>query len=132
MVEQLDVDILTETIFLARNDVTVRPSKKQITVGGADIIYYATDECNAYVASMRRTQASLLRNSGKTVILPGDYLELHITCDVNTGTLCALEPRLDSRRPERAWPPPQEILSINGALRVANDTGATTSAMHVR
>ncbi|KAK2193762.1 hypothetical protein NP493_7g09030 [Ridgeia piscesae] len=59
-------------------------------------------ECKARVSSVRRTQASFLRNSDKTVILPGDYLELHTPCDVNTGSLWALEPRLDSLKPERA------------------------------
>ena len=129
VVNQLDVDVLAGYPFFARNDVAVRPSKKQIIIAGADIIYYDTDECKAGVPSARRTQAFLLRNPRKTVIRPGDYLELHTPCDVNTDTLCALDPRLDNRtniqsKPERAWPPPQEILSINGALRVANDTDA--------
>ena len=62
MVRQLDVDVLAENTILPRNDVTVRPSKKQIIIGGADIIYCGTGECKAGVASMRRTQASLLRN----------------------------------------------------------------------
>ena len=121
VVKQLDVDVLAGNPFLARNDVAVRPSKKQIIIGDADIIYYGTDECKADVPSVRRTQAFLLRNPRKTVILPGDYLELHTPCDVNTDTLWALEPRLDSRtnmqsKPERAWTPPQEILSTSGAL----------------
>ena len=130
VVKQLDVDVLAGDSFLVHNDVAVRPSKKQIIIGGADIIYYGTDECKAGVASVRPTRAFLLRNPRKTVTLPGDYLELHTPCDVNIDTLWALEPRLDSRtniqsKPERARPPPQEILSVSGALRVANDTDAS-------
>ncbi|KAK2183478.1 hypothetical protein NP493_312g10047 [Ridgeia piscesae] len=82
-----------------------------------------------WFASVRRTQAFLLRNPHKTVILPADYQELHTPCDVNTDTPWGLEPRLDSRtdmrsKPERALLPPQEILSVSGALRVVNDTDA--------
>ena len=55
VVRQLDIDVLADNIFLARIDVTVRPSKKQIIIGGADIIYYDIDECKAGVASVRRT-----------------------------------------------------------------------------
>ena len=144
MVKKLDVDVLAGNPFLARNDVAVRPTKMQIIVGGADIIYYGTDECKAGVPSVRRTQAFLLRNPRETVIIPGDYLELHTPCDVNTDTLWALEPRLDSRtniqsKPERAWRPPQEILLVSGALRVAMIpmllfwlAGASTSALLVR
>ncbi|KAK2171138.1 hypothetical protein NP493_1099g00022 [Ridgeia piscesae] len=141
MVKQLDVDVLAGNPFLARNDVAVRPTKKQIIIGGADIIYYGTDECKAGAASVRRTRPSSCE-SRETVTLPGDYLET--PCDVNTDTLWALEPRLDSRtniqsKPERAWRPPQEILLVSGALRVAMIpmllfwlAGASTSALLVR
>ncbi|KAK2162437.1 hypothetical protein NP493_1524g00009 [Ridgeia piscesae] len=110
--------------FLARNDVAVRSSKEQIIIGDADIIYYGTDECKAGVPSVRRTQIFLLLHPRKTDILSGDYLELHTPCDVNTDTLWALQPQLDSRTNMRAWPPPQDILSVNGALLAANDTDA--------
>ena len=53
VVRQLDVDVLAGNPVLARNDVTVRPSNKQIIIGGADIIYYGTDECKASVASCK-------------------------------------------------------------------------------
>ena len=39
VVKQLDVDVWAGNTFLARNDVAVRLSKKQIIIGGADIIY---------------------------------------------------------------------------------------------
>ena len=58
---------------------------------------------------------------------------------ITSHILWALEPQLDSRKPERTWRPPQEILSVDGALGVANNTDslcwspvANTSAMHVR
>ncbi|KAK2183670.1 hypothetical protein NP493_300g00016 [Ridgeia piscesae] len=115
VVKQLDVDVLAGNPFRARNDVAVRPTKKQIIIGDADMIYYGTGESKADVPSVRRTQAFLL--------IIWSYTHLV------TDTLRALESRLDSRtnmhsKPERAWSPPQEILSVSGALIVANDTDA--------
>ena len=78
--------------------------------------------------SVRRTKAFLLRNPRKYVVLLGDFLELDTPRDVNSDTVWALEPRMDSRsitwsKPERAWPSPQNIIPGDGALRVPHDTG---------
>ena len=107
MVKQLGVDVLAGNSLLARSDVTFRPSKKQNIIVGASISKLRLRRVQGWC---RRTQAFLLRNPRKTVILAWDYLELHTSYDVITDALWALEPRLDSRNPERAWPPPQDPL----------------------
>ena len=128
IIKQLDVDVLTGKSFLVRNDIAVRPCKKQIIIGDADIVHCSTEGGETSMPSVRRAQAFLLRNHRKTVVLPGYYLELHTLRDVNSAAVRALEPRMDSRsnmwsKPERARPSPQEILSVDGALRAPNDTG---------
>ena len=40
------------------------------------IFYYGTEGDKTSLPSVRHTQAFLLRNPRKTVVLPGDYLEL--------------------------------------------------------
>ena len=76
---------------------------------------------------MRRTQSFLLRNPNRTVVLPGEYLQFITPSDADSDTLWALEPRLDcpsntQRKPEDAWPPPQQIQSVDHAVRVPNTT----------
>ena len=125
VVSKLDVDVLAGNPFLVNNDIAVRPAKRQIIINGDHIIPYGTQNDMYSMPSARRTQAFLLRNQRKTVILPGDYLELSAP-DMIDG-VWAIEPRLDSRtnstqKAERAWPPPQEVTSVGGTVRMANDT----------
>ena len=124
MVKQLDVRVLAGNYFLACNDVAARPSKKQIIIGGADIIYYGTVECKAGVPSVRRTQVFILRNTRKNVILPGDYLELHTHIVTLTPIHCGLSNLDWTVVPTCRVSLPQDILSVSGALRVANYTDA--------
>ena len=138
VVKQLDVDVLVGNSFLVRNDIAVRSCKKQIIIGDADIVHYGTEGGKTSFLSVRRMKAFPLRSPRKTVVFPGDYLELHTPHDGNSDTMWALEPRMDSRsnmwsKLERAWSSPQEILSVDGALRVLNDTGVpmVSSGEHI-
>ena len=79
--------------------------------------------------NVRRTQSFLLRNPNRTVVLPGEYVQFSTPSDADSDTLWALEPRLDCpsnmpRKPEDAWPPPQQIQSVDHAVRVPNTTGS--------
>ena len=40
VVYNLDINILAGITFLFMNDVSVRPAKQQVIIGGTDIIYY--------------------------------------------------------------------------------------------
>ena len=76
---------------------------------------------------MRRTQSFLLRNPNPTVVLPGEYVQFSTPSDSDSDTWWALEPKLDCpsnmpRKPEDVWPPPQQILSVDHAVRVSNTT----------
>lgn len=95
VVRQLDVDILAGNPFLARNDIGIRPARRQIVIGGSDVIHYGTASKHTTQPAVRRTQSFLLRNPQRTVILPGEYVQLDTPCDSDPDTLWALEPRLD-------------------------------------
>ena len=74
-----------------------------------------------------RTQSFLLRNPNRTVVLPGEFLQFITPSDADSDTLWALEPRLDypsnvQRKPQDAWPPPQQIQSVGHAVSVSNTT----------
>ena len=40
VVRQLDVDILAGNPFLAINDIAIRPAKREILIGGTDVVHY--------------------------------------------------------------------------------------------
>ena len=74
---------------------------------------------------VRRTQSFLLSKPNRTVVLPGEYLQFITPSDADSDTLRALEPRPDcpsnsQRKPEDAWPLPQQILSLDHAVCISN------------
>ena len=127
VVRQLDVNILAGNPFMVRNDIGVRPAKRQIEIGGTEIISYSAPPRHTRQPSVWRTQSLLLRNPNRTVVLPGEYVQFSTPPDVDADTFWALEPRLDCpsnmpRKPEDAWPPPQQIQSVDHVVRISNLT----------
>ena len=127
VVRQLDVDILAGNPFMVHNDIGVRPAKRQIEIGGSEIISYSSLSRRTRQPNVRRTQSFLLRNCNpnRTVVLPGEYLQFITPSDADSDTLWALEPWLDcpsnvQRKPEDAWPPPQQIQSVDHAVCISN------------
>ena len=95
VVRQLDVDILAGNPFMTRNDIGVRPAKRQIEIGGTEIISYSSSSRHTRQPNVRRTQSFLLCNPNRTVVLLGEYVQFSTPSDVDSDTLWALEPRLD-------------------------------------
>ncbi|PFX17944.1 hypothetical protein AWC38_SpisGene17719 [Stylophora pistillata] len=126
---QVEVDILAGSPFMVHNDIGVRPAKRQIQIGGIEIIRYSSPSRHTRQSNVRHTQSFLLRNPNRTVVLPGEYVQFSTPSDSDSDTLWALDPRLDSpssmpRKPEKAWPPPQQMKSVDHAVRVSNTTGS--------
>ena len=131
VVRKLDVDVLAGNPFLTVNDIATHPAKRQVIVGGKDIVSYGA--ATTRNVSIRR--AVLLRAPPKqTMIMPGYYLELALPSELPADDTWALEPRLDSpliaqSDPFTAWPPPQEITAVSNKHCVVNTTG---SLIHLR
>lgn len=125
VVRKLDTPVLVGNPFHVSNDIGTRPKKRQIIIGGSDVVYYGPQSTNK--ASIRRAQATVLRTPAKsTVLLPGDHIEFHTPLDTDPDTEWALEPRLDCPsnqfKPNSPWPEPQVIQSVNHTIRLRNDT----------
>ena len=73
---KLDVEILAGNPFLATNDIAIRPAKREIVIGGKDVVHYGTPKKTTPHSTARRTQTFLLRNPSQSVVLPGAYLQL--------------------------------------------------------
>lgn len=129
VVRQLDVNILAGNPFMVCNDIGIRPAKCQIEIGGTEIISYSSPSRHTRQPNVRRAQSFLLRNPYRTVVLSGEYVQFSTPSDADSDTLWALEPRLDCpsnmpRKPEDAWPLPQQIQSVDHAVRVSNTTNS--------
>ena len=74
VVRQLEDDILAGNPFLAVNDIAVRPAKRQIVVHGSDIISYGSQPEST--PSVRRAQAHVLQSPVKTVLMPGEFIQV--------------------------------------------------------
>ncbi|CAB4008750.1 Retrovirus-related Pol poly from transposon opus [Paramuricea clavata] len=129
VVRQLDVDILAGNPFLSKNDIAIRPAKREILIGGTDVVHYGQPAKSIPHSAARRTQSFLLRSPQHMVVLPGDYLQLTTPLESDPDALWALEPRLDSpsnlsQKLEAAWPQPQAIVSVDHTLRIPNTTSS--------
>ena len=123
VVKQLDVDVLAGNPFMVTNDIATRPAKKQIVIGGSEIVFYG--QSTHGMSSVRRTQAFVLRAPNhQTVVLPGEFIEVKTPTDCETDVTLALESRDSDLNPTgpSVWPPPQEIESVGHAVRIVNTT----------
>jgi len=125
VVEQLDVDVLAGNPFHALNDIATRPAKREIIIGGSSTVVYGQQK--AGTPSVRRTQAYVMRSpSRQTVLLPGDYVEVQTPEGSRLDEHWALEPRFDTPSNKHsylhAWPPHQEVMSVNHTIRIPNKT----------
>ena len=58
VVNDLDVDILAGMPFMKRNDVVIRPSKNQVTIGDSVVIHYLSDDSPSKVHHVGRAHAT--------------------------------------------------------------------------
>ena len=129
VVRQLDVDILAGNPFMVRNDIAVRPAHRKIIIDGSDVVHYGMTSRHIPQPTARRTQAFLLRCPERTVVFPGEYIQLDTPIESDPDAVWALEPRLNSPsnlhlKPASAWPRPQNISSVDHAVRVPNTTNS--------
>ena len=122
VVNDLDVDVLAGIPFMTRNDISIRPAKNQITIGGADIVHYGKPTPDSPQNHVRRTQAFVLRTTSPSVVWPGSFIELSLPTDIVPDSSLTLEPRLDSTKPSKVWPRPQITEAVGDKIRIFNDS----------
>ena len=80
--------------FFIENDISIRPAKSQIIIGDGDIIQYTAS--NSAKMKARRIECFTVRSHSKSVILPGEELELVVPHHVAKDGSVAVEPRFDN------------------------------------
>lgn len=122
VVENLDSDVLAGIPFMEKNDVSVRPAKQQILIGDSLVCSYGSTGTPADGFAVRR--AHVLRSSAKSVIWPGEFVELDLPDDlVNYEGEVSVEPHVASE----SWPFPSLVSSVAGKIRVPNLTSEPQS-----
>ncbi|VDI45491.1 Hypothetical predicted protein [Mytilus galloprovincialis] len=131
VVETLDVDILAGIPFMEKNDISIRPAKRQVILGNNTVYTYGSVQNTSEHHTVRR--AHVLRAPAQfTTIWPGDFLEMQLPSDIcSTDDTFAIEPRLESHvssmhagKDSNVWPPPNLITSVAGRIRIPKfDTG---------
>ena len=108
----LDVDILAGIPFMEINDIAIRPSKRQIVIGG-NTTYGCGSESASTITACR---VHVLRAPAQpTTVWPGEYIEFEVHEDL-AGTELALEPRCnvkDTVHIRDNWPSPCLVSSVS-------------------
>ena len=124
VVDDLDVDILAGTPFMATNDIAVRPAKHQITIGDSDIVSYGPTLPASKYHAVRACHV-LRAPPVKTTIWPGEYLEIEAPPGLTSDSSLAIEPRVDPSstrhiKSSHVWPQPNILEVVGGKLRLFN------------
>ena len=122
VVENLDVEVLAGTPFMERNDVAIRPAKRQILLHDGMVYSYGSHGRSTVSHSVRR--AHVLRAPSRTMTLwPGDFLELALPPEFRDDDTLALEPRIDSPPTPAVtefFPVPRVVPCVAGRVRIPN------------
>ena len=129
VVENLDVDILAGIPFMRINDIMVRPAKQQILISDKHSIIYGSNKYNSNGSSIRRTHAHVLKAIATNNIWPGEYIEINLPDNLDPDQCFAIEPRNDMKQSKNdgMWPQPNIIESVNGKIRIINETNQPQS-----
>ena len=119
VVQQLDVDILAGVPFMDVNDITIRPSKRQVILNDNTVIEYASNNRSHTPHAVRYISSHILRTTASTTVLPGEFLEVDAPSCLPGDMLYAIEPRADTKH-ALSWPAPDMIHSVEGKLRIPN------------
>ncbi len=126
VVEDLDVDILAGTPFMASNDIAVRPAKREIIIAGTDVSSFGCPQSPQNHHAVRACY--LIRApSVNSTIWPGEFLEVDAPPELLKDSFLAIEPCADSvssghLKHTHAWPHPDIVQTVGGKLRLLNDT----------
>ena len=121
VVEDLDVDVLAGIPFMEVNDVSVRPSKREIIISDNIVYTYGS------VPPQKKSNghAHVLRAVATETVWPGQYIELGIPEEVSAqDSWLALEPHTSQKGHEnyQALIKPALVHSVGRKIRVPNLT----------
>ena len=122
VVENLDVEVLAGIPFMTHNDISIRPSKRQVLIGDDLTCTYGSPSS---VGKPSTKGVHVLRASVSTTIWPGEFIELQLPDDSSfQDATLAVEPHIGNQNPHspQHWPQPSLLHSVSKSIRVPNLT----------
>ena len=123
VVSNLDSDILAGVPFMIQNDISVRPSKKQVQIGDDTFVSYSTQPKTSNTHTIRSCMAHILHAPVKTTIWPGEFIEVDTPSELPVDAEVAIEPRCESSY-SSTWLKPSILSSVDGKVRIPNHTSS--------
>ena len=123
VVSNLDSDILAGVPFMVQNDISVRPSKKQVQIGDDTFVSYSTQPTTSSTHTIRSCTAHILRAPVKTTIWPGEFIEVDTPSELPIDAEVAIEPQCESSY-SSTWLKPSILSSVDGKVRIPNHTSS--------
>ena len=119
VVEELDVDILAGTHFMAYNDVAIRPARNEISIQGSQTIKYGSQVTNNHRCSICRAQV-LHAPPTITTIWPGDIVDIAVPLELTDSNLI-IEPRYDNPHAKSStWVKPDIVEAVGAHVCLVN------------
>jgi len=119
VVDDLNVDVLAGMPFLKNNNVSLHPSRNEITINGT-VVRYGHPSSNSKSPHIRRAQIDLIRSPAKALLYPGEYLELPVPPHLADSEV-VMEPRVDTSH-DHKWLTPSIVRSVENKIRLVNDS----------
>ena len=120
VVSNLDSDILAGVPFMIQNDISIRPSKKPVQIGDDTFVSYSTQPKTSSTHTIRSCMAHILRVPVKTIIWPGEFIEVDTPSEL---PVVAIKPRCESSY-SSTWLKPSILSSIDGKVHIPNHTSS--------
>ena len=124
--QNVDADVLAGVLFMDTNNIAVHPAKEQVILGDSTTYEYGIAISTSGAHAIRRTQARVLCAPPKsTVIWPREFIEFDCKdppdCELTIELLtdCAVN---SLGQQNNVWPLPRTVSSVNGKIRIPNDT----------
>ena len=119
IVKELDVGILCGVPFLERNDITLRPARKQVILRDNTTITYGSKSQDKN-SSVHRG-CSIVRVDRTSTIWPGEYVDLKVSDEFPSESTVAIEP-CTPELSEKVWPAPGMYQTVDHTVRLVNTT----------
>ena len=105
---------------MVQNDMSVRPSKKQVLIGDDTFVSYSTQPKTSSTHTIRFCMAHILCAPVKTTICPGEFIEVDTPSELPE---VAIDPRCESSY-SSTWLKPSILLSVDGKVHIPNHTSS--------
>lgn len=123
VVENLDTEVLAGIPFMEMNDISIRPSSREVCIGNKYVYTYGSSASQTRKHTVRR--AHIAQAPPQSVTLwPGDFIEVDLPEDMlGSDNTFSVEPHSLTDK-SVMWPEPCIVSDVSGKIRIPNTTAS--------